>query len=147
MSLHFQSRTGYFSRVAGRWRIWLALGVLAGCDERARLTFPVENPGDGVGPFTSITHPAVADTTVNEGDLLLLTGYSLDPDGVDTVYLEVSGAGQSYAPVLGEGADSVPFALQFSTFGRGGSSIIVQIHAVDVIGNPGVISDRVIRIE
>jgi hypothetical protein len=143
MSLQFHSRPGYFSH----WLIWVGLAVLAGCDERERLTFPAEDPGDGVGPFTTIVRPEVADTTVTEGDVFILAGYSLDPDGIDTVYLDVSGAGQSYAPLLGGGVDSVPFALQFSTFGKAGSIITVQIYAVDVVGDRGPASDRSIRIE
>ena len=147
MSLHFQSRPGYFSLVARRWRFWLALGVLAGCAERERLTFPVENPGDGIGPFTSITHPSVPDTIVIEGDLLIVNGYSLDPDGIDTLYFEVGGAGQGFAPLRGKGADSVPFALQLSTIGHYGGTFLIRAYAVDMVGDRGAASVRSIRIE
>jgi hypothetical protein len=147
MSLHFRSRPGYFSVVAGRWWTWLALAALAGCTERERLTFPVENPGDGVGPFTTITQPLVSDTAVTEGDLLVVTGYSVDHDGVDTVYFEADGAGQSFAPFPGEGADSVPFAFQLSTIGISGASILVRAYAVDKTGDFGSASVRSIRIE
>ncbi|HEY8258693.1 MAG TPA: hypothetical protein VIG08_13635 [Gemmatimonadales bacterium] len=147
MSLQFPSLSGYFSALARRRASWLLVGVLAGCGERDRLTFPVENPGDGSGPFTNVTRPAVTDTAVTEGDLLILTGYSLDPDGVDTVYFEVSGAGQGFAPLLGEGADSVPFALQLSTLGNPGGTISVRAFAVDGLGDRGPATVRQIRIE
>lgn len=147
MSLQFHSRSGYFSLLAGRWRIWLALGILAGCGERDRLTFPVENPGDGSGPFTNITRPAATDTAVIEGDLLIVSGYSLDPDGVDTVYIEVTGANQGFAPIIGEGADSVPFALQLSTLGNTGGTILVRAFAVDGVGDRGPAAVRSISIQ
>lgn len=147
MSLQFHSRSGYFSAVARRCVWSAAVGVLAGCGERDRLTFPVENPGDGTGPFTNVTRPAVTDTAVTEGDLFILTGYSLDPDGVDTVYFEVSGANQGFAPLLGQGADSVPFALQLSTLGNSGGTISVRAFAVDGVGDRGPAAVRQIRIE
>jgi hypothetical protein len=147
MSLQFHSRSGYFLALAGHWRVWLVLGMASGCSERDRLTFPVEHPGDGVGPFTNITRPSVPDTTVIEGDLLILTGYSVDPDGIDTVYFEVSGAGQGFAPITGEGADSVTFALQLSTLGNSGGNILVRAYAVDGVGDRGSASVRSISIE
>jgi hypothetical protein len=87
------------------------------------------------------------DTAVFEGDLLIVTGYSVDPDGIDTVYLEVSGAGVSFPPLIGEGADSVPFAIQLSTLGNSGGNILVRAFAVDVVGDRGSSSDRSIGIE
>jgi hypothetical protein len=147
MSLQFHSVTRYFSSMS-RWSAGLlAVAVLVGCGERDRLTFPVENPGDGSGPFTAITHPSVADTAVIEGDLLILSGYSTDPDGVDSVYVEVSGAGQGFSPIKGEGADSVPFALQLSTLGHSGGIISVRAFAVDGLGDRGTADVRQIRIE
>ena len=71
MRLQFSSRSGYFSSTARRCIPWLVVGMLAGCGERDRLTFPVENPGDGSGPLTNITRPA-GDTGVVEGDILIL---------------------------------------------------------------------------
>ena len=127
--------------------MWAAAGFLVACGERDRLTFPEPNPGNGSGPFTNVTRPAVTDTTVIEGDLLVLSGYSLDPDGVDTVYFEVSGAGQGFAPLLGQGDDSVPFAIQLSTLGNSGGTIVVQAFAVDVFGQRGSSALRQIHIE
>ena len=89
----------------------------------------------------------VTDTTVVEGDLLILNGYSLDPDGVDTVYFDVSGSLQSFPSLSGEGDDSVPFALQISTLGNPGGTIIVRTFAVDVFGVMGTTALRQIHIE
>jgi hypothetical protein len=145
MRLQFYSRSGYFSSMAGRCLPWLVAGMLAGCGERDRLTFPVENPGDGSGPLTNITQPA-GDTGVVEGDLLIVTGYSIDPDGIDSVFFEVTGAGQSFSPEKGEGADSVPFALQLSTFGNTGGTILIRVFAVDGVGDRGGAAIRSINI-
>jgi hypothetical protein len=147
MSLQFHSETGYFSSMV-RWGLgWLAAGVLVGCGARDRLTFPVENPGNGSGPFTNIIRPGVADTAVIEGDLFILSGYSVDPDGVDSVYFEASGAGQGFAPLKGQGADSVPFALQISTIGNSGTTIVIRAFGVDKLGDRGAAVIRQIRIE
>ena len=127
--------------------MWAAVGWLVACGERDRLTFPEPNPGDGSGPFTNVTHPSDPDTVAIEGDLLILTGYSLDPDGVDTVYFQVSGADQGFSPLLGEGADSVPFALQLSTLGNSGGTITVRAFAVDGLGQRGSAAVRQIHIE
>jgi hypothetical protein len=95
----------------------------------------------------TVLHPGVTDTTVVEGDLLILNGYSLDPDGVDTVYFDVTGSLQSFPPLPGEGDDSVPFALQFSTLGNPGGTIIVRTFAVDVFGVMGTTALRQIHIQ
>lgn len=71
--------------IPGRVIRWVALAVLIGCGTRDRLTFPSENPGDGAGPITEITHPGAHDTAVTEGDLLIIQGRTYDQDGVDTV--------------------------------------------------------------
>lgn len=126
---------------------WVVAAVLAGCGERDRLTFPVENPGDGSGPSTNITRPAVTDTVVIEGDRLDLTGYSVDPDGIDSVFFEVSGANQSFSPIEGNGADSVAFALELSTLGNSGGTILVRAYANDGVGDLGPAAVRSIKIE
>jgi len=124
-----------------------ALAALVGCGERDRLIFPVENPGDGGGPTTEINHPAAPDTTVIEGDLLIVSGRTYDADGVDTVYFEVSGANQGFAPIQGEGEDTVDFALQVSTLNRSGATVVFRVHGVDMLGEQGDIVSRQIRIE
>jgi hypothetical protein len=151
VSLQFHLATGYFSMIPGRalrreFR-WLAVALLAGCGTRERFVFPSENPGDGSGPTTEITHPASSDTVVTEGDPLIIQGRSYDPDGVDTVYVAVGGINQGFAPILGEGKDTVDFAAQLSTIGHSGATVIVQAFGVDVLGQQGSIVSRQIHIE
>jgi hypothetical protein len=126
---------------------WAALVLLAGCGERDRLTFPSENPGDGSGPVTEITRPSVPDTVVVEGDLLIIQGRTFDADGVDTVYFEVGGVNQSFAPIKGEGADTVNFALQLSTLSFTGATVLFRAYGVDLLGGQGAPVSRQIRIE
>jgi hypothetical protein len=126
---------------------WGAMAVLVGCGQRDRLTFPSENHGDGQGPVTEISQPAVPDTTVIEGDLLIIQGRAFDPDGIDTVYFEVGGIGQGFAPIAGLGADTVNFALQLSTLNHSGATVIVRAYGVDLLGDQGGPASRQIRIE
>jgi hypothetical protein len=151
LSLQFHLATGYFSMIPGRaFRRgvgWAALALMAGCGTRERFVFPVENPGDGQGPTTQISRPGTADTTVTEGDPLIIQGRSYDPDGVDTVYVAVGGINQGFAPKLGEGKDTVNFAAQLSTIGHSGATVIVQAFAVDLLGQQGSVVSRQIHIE
>ncbi|MBA3496446.1 MAG: hypothetical protein M3Q93_11065 [Gemmatimonadota bacterium] len=128
-------------------RLVLALAFAAGCGERDRLTFPTDNPGDGAGPVTDISLPSAADTVVTEGDLLIIQGRTTDADGVDTVYFEVGGANQGFAPLRGNGADTVDFALQLSTLNRSGATIVFRAYGVDLLGGQGAPASRQIRIE
>jgi hypothetical protein len=125
---------------------WAALLLLTGCGERERLTFPAEDPGDGEGPFTEFIRPEVDDTVVSDGDLLLIQGRTIDPDGVATVYFEVGGARESFAPLKGEGADTVNFSLQISTLNLSGATVVVQAYGVDLLGDQGGPDSRLIRI-
>jgi hypothetical protein len=147
LSLQFHPATGYFSMIPGWAFRWAALAVLVGCGTRDRLTFPSENPGDGDGPTTEITRPASHDTAVTEGDLLIVQGRSFDADGVDTVYIAVGGINQGFAPILGQGKDTVDFAVQLSTLNNSGATVIVQIFGVDLLGQQGDIVSRQIHIE
>jgi len=147
MSLQFPSQSGYFSALGRRHLVWAGAAFVLACGERDRITFPEPNQGNGKGPITHVTNPSVTDTAVVEGDLLILSGYSLDPDGVDTVYFDVSGTVQSFTPILGQGDDSVPFAVQFSTLGNPGGTITVRAFAVDVFGQVGDTGLRHIHIE
>jgi hypothetical protein len=126
------------------WRARLApvLMVLAGaCEERDRLTFP--DPGDGIGPVTTIEQPDGADTTVDAGDDLLINGHTADPDGVDTVYFLVIGGNQNFPPFRpSPPADLVTWGLPVSTVGRSGLTMTVQIYGVDMRGNHGAPSTR-----
>jgi hypothetical protein len=133
--------------IPGRAFRWAALAALVSCGERDRLVFPDENPGDGSGPTTEITQPAVPDTVVIEGDLLILRGRTYDADGVDTVYFEVGGTSQGFSPIQGEGKDTVDFALQLSTLNHSGAVVVVRVHGVDLLGQQGSPVSRQIRIE
>ena len=126
---------------------WAALALVPACGERDRLTFPSENPGDGSGPITEITQPSVADTTVIEGDLIIIQGRTHDGDGVDTVYFEVGGVNQGFAPIRGEGADTVDFTLQLSTLNFSGATVVFRAYGVDLLGGQGARVTRQIRIE
>jgi hypothetical protein len=133
--------------IPGRVFRWVALASVVGCGTRERLTFENENPGDGKGPTTEITQPASADTVVIEGDPLILRGRSFDPDGMDTIYVAIGGINQGFAPILGQGRDTVNFALQLSTFGNSGATVVVQAYGVDLLGSQGGIVSRQIHIE
>lgn len=125
----------------------VAAAALLGCGERDRLTFPSENPGNGAGPVTEIDHPGAPDTVVVEGDLLIISGRTFDPDGVDTVYIEVGGVSQGFAPIIGDGADTVTFGLQLSTLNHSGATVVIRAHGVDLLGDQGNIVFRQIHIE
>ena len=128
-----------------------ALVVLAtivlgtGCDERERLTFPT--PSDGIGPVTTIEQPSRADTTIFPGALFSVQGSTVDQDGVDTVYFLVIGGGQNFTPFAPEQPQTtVSFSLPFTTFGFSGQTFEVQVYGVDVLGNRGGTSSRLIHI-
>ncbi len=146
MSLQFHGRSGYFSALARGGLACAVTAVLAGCGERDRLTFPVEDPGDGVGPFTTITRPDAGDTLVDAGEPFVLEGYTTDHDGVDSVFFAVAGAGVVYPPLAGASADSVRFAIQLPTADLRGDTIFVRVFAVDQLGDPGRAALRQIRI-
>jgi hypothetical protein len=117
------------------------VGVAAGCAERDRLTF--SDPSDGVGPLTLIDQPNGPDTTVPAGPQLFISGRTIDPDGVDTVYFLVSGANQSFQPFRpNPPTDTVHFGLQIVTSGGSGDTILVGVLGVDAQGNRGNISSR-----
>jgi hypothetical protein len=127
-----------------RSRAWLApvLVVLAvACEERDRLTFP--DPGDGIGPVTTIDQPNGADTILDEGPEFFVQGRTIDQDGVDTVYFFVIGGNQSFHPFQPRPpSDTLLFGVPISTSGRSGQTMIVQIHGVDTHGNQGAPSTR-----
>jgi hypothetical protein len=133
--------------IPGRAFRWAALAALVSCGERDRLVFPAEDPGNREGPTTEVNQPAVSDTLVAEGELLIVQGRAYDPDGVDAIYIEIGGANQEFSPIQGEGEDTVTFALQLSTLGLGGVTVAVRIHAVDLLGDEGSPVNRQIRVE
>jgi hypothetical protein len=128
---------------------WLVVALIGGCAERERVTFPTDtgNNGDGLGPVTSIDEPGASDTVLVEGDRFVLSGRTVDPDGVDTVYFDVNGLDVSFAPLRGGGADTVSFGLPLSTLGFSGVTVLVRIHGVDMLGNVGQTVSRQLHIQ
>lgn len=122
------------------------MAIATGCEERDRLTFP--DPGDGVGPVTTIDQPNGSDTTVSAGPDFFVHGRTVDQDGVDTVYFLVTGGNQNFQPFRpNPPADTVRFGLPITTFGHAGDTIVVQIHGVDGQGNQGAVSTRQIAVQ
>jgi hypothetical protein len=161
MSLQFRTLTDYFlgmphirsSRPNAGFRrgsrlvlaAWGAMALAVGCDERDRLTFPT--PSDGVGPITTIDQPNGADTTVFPGSDLFVSGTTVDPDGVETVYFFVIGGNQSFQPFSPNPPQTtVRFGLPLTTFGHSGETFQVQVYGVDVLGNQGTVSSRLIHV-
>jgi hypothetical protein len=132
-----------------RWRAVVApVAILfaGACDERDRLTFPP--PDDGVGPVTMIDQPLADDTTVFAGSELFVSGRTVDPDGVDSVYFFVTGGTHELSPVKpNPPVDTVRFGFEIVTFGLAGDTIQVQIHGVDSHGNRGMPTHRRIVVE
>jgi hypothetical protein len=119
----------------------------AGCDERERLTF--SDPDDNLGPVTTIDQPGGPDTTIASGSqLFFVNGTTLDPDGVDAVYFLVIGGNQGFPPILPDPVrTSVRFGISLTTLGHSGETWEVQIYGVDVFGNQGDTSTRLIHIQ
>jgi hypothetical protein len=130
------------------WRVLVASCVILpalGCDERERLTFP--EPNDGIGPVTTIDRPNSADTTVVAGPDFFLSGQSVDPDGVDSVYFFVIAGTQGFDPVHPVSPrNTVIFGLRLTTFGHAGETFLVEVYGVDALGNRGETSTRQIII-
>ena len=119
--------------------------VLAlGCTTRERLTFPTTGV-PGTGPETVIDHPA-SDTTVTAGPDFFVTGYSRDPDGLDTTYFETQGGVSAFQPFLG-GGDSIRFGLPLTTNGQSGQVITVRVFATDRAGVRGDTALRVVTVQ
>jgi hypothetical protein len=121
------------------------LALLLGCEERERLVFEPD-PVDQVGPTSSIDPPSM-DTTLSEGMPFVLGARSVDPSGVDTVYIEVLGANLSYLPLPAEGADTFSFAISLPTQGFAGRTVTIGVYGVDVLGNPGPTVERRLTIQ
>jgi hypothetical protein len=144
LGMREKGKPGQFGGLTSAGRVTIILGLIAlatGCNERDRLTFP--DPGDGIGPVTTIDQPNGADTTVNAGPEFFVNGRTIDPDGVDTVYFLVIGGNQNFQPFRpNPPADTVRFGLPITTIGHGGDTMVVQIHGVDSQGNRGGTSSR-----
>jgi hypothetical protein len=116
--------------------VGLLLAALAtgACSDRDRLTFPSE--GDHRGPITFIDLPGVGDTTVRAGPMMPLNGRTIDPDGVDTVYVVVLGGNESFQPFAIQ-RDTARFGLRINTAGLAGRSMIILVYGTDQLGNRG----------
>ena len=121
------------------------LALLLGCEERERLVFEPE-PVDHEGPISHIDVPS-RDTILTSGDPFLIGGRTVDPSGVDTLYIEVSGANLSYLPLDGEGRDTLNFSISLPTRGLFGRTITVGVRGVDLIGNVGPTITRTLTIQ
>jgi hypothetical protein len=117
-------------------------GVLAGCGERDRLTFPT--PPDGIGPVTVIEEPSV-DTVASNGDALTIVGRSEDVDGVDSVYFRLFGTAEQYEPLNVDG-NTVRWSLRVTAPQDRGETIVIRASAVDRAGNRGVSVERTIQV-
>jgi hypothetical protein len=161
MSLQFCQSADYFlvmpetrssRQTAGFRHVYRALTATsaivfgAACDERERLTF---SPGDDLGPVTTIDQPGGVDTTITAGpQLFFVNGTTLDPDGVQTVHFLVIGGNQGFPPVIPNPTRaSVRFGIALTTVGHSGETWEVQIYGVDVFGNQGNTSTRLIHIQ
>jgi hypothetical protein len=122
----------------------VAIGMLVGCGVRERLTAPGTGPV-GVGPTTVIDRPTV-DTTVAAGPDYVVTGFSKDPDGVDTLYFRTEGGVTSFQPYTG-GGDSVRFGLPLTTIRQSGQIITVRVFATDGQGNRGDTAIRRVTVQ
>ncbi len=132
-----RSGRGLGARVA-----FLAVG-LAACAERDRIVF--REPPDGVGPVTVIDRPG-QDTSVAAGPGFVVTGYSRDQDGVDTLYFETQGGVSSFPPLI-DGSDSVRFGLPLTTLDQSGQTITVRVFGVDRLGNRGDTAIRRVTVQ
>lgn len=121
------------------------LALLLGCEERERLVFGPD-PDDRQGPTSTINPPAT-DTTLTEGDPFVIGARSVDPSGVDTVFIEVEGANLSYLPLDAEGEDTLNFAISLPTAGFAGRTILIGVFGRDVLGNVGPTVTRRLTIE
>ncbi|MDH4130393.1 MAG: hypothetical protein OEW17_04175 [Gemmatimonadota bacterium] len=140
-------KTSWFRCVPGAplGVVGAALTLATGsCTERDRLTFPDPGP-PGEGPRTTIDRPT-ADTTVPAGPGVIVTGYTRDPDGVDTVYFETEGGVSTFPPFVGQ-RDSVRFGIPITTSGQSGAIITVRVFGTDRLGNRGDTATRVLTVQ
>ncbi len=121
------------------------LALLLGCGERERLVFGPDNE-DREGPTSQINPPST-DTTLSEGETFVLGARTVDPSGIETVFIEVEGANLSYLPLDAEGEDTLNFAISLPTLNLSGRTVSIGVHGVDVIGNVGPTVTRRLTIE
>lgn len=127
------------------WRGALLASAALGCNTRDRLTFPDPGPA-GAGPHTIIDHP-LGDTVVSGNSAnLFVTGWSVDHDGLDTVYYETVGGLTSFQPDV-VGSDSFRFGLPLTIGGLAGDTILLRVFATDRFGNRGDTAIRQIVVQ
>lgn len=123
-----------------------AAAHLAGCGSRDRLLFPDPGGPGGNGPTTTIDRP-LADTSVSAADgVFSVTGFTVDGDGLDTVYFETEGGITSFQPFIG-GGDSLRFGLPLTVTGLAGDTITVRVFGTDRDGTRGDTAIRRIAVE
>jgi hypothetical protein len=119
--------------------------VAAGCATRDRLSFPNTGPG-GAGPHTVIDRPLGDVTVSGDSAIYFVTGYSVDPDGLDSVYFETVGGLSSFQPEV-INIDSLRFGLPLTTLGLAGDTILLRFFATDQLGNRGDTAIRRIAVQ
>ncbi|MEO8139257.1 MAG: hypothetical protein ABI742_06415 [Gemmatimonadota bacterium] len=128
-------------RILPRFPRWIgavcALSSLAGmgCETRDRLTFPSSGPS-GAGPHTVIDRPLGDVTVSGDSAIFFVTGYSIDPDGLDSIYFETVGGLTTFQPEV-VSVDSLRFGLPLTTLGLAGDTILLRVFATDQLGNRG----------
>jgi hypothetical protein len=132
-----------------RWKIGVACALLSlsatGCGTRERLIFPGTGPS-GAGPHTVIDRP-IGDVTVStDSATFFVTGYSVDPDGLDSVYFETVGGLSSFQPEV-VSRDSLRFGLPLTIGGLAGDTILLRFFATDQLGNRGDTAIRRIAVQ
>jgi hypothetical protein len=137
-----QGRPGVRERRLVR-AVGLGALLLLGCNERDRITFPVN---DGLGPQATILDPS-QDTTVTAGPFAMVSGRVTDRDGIDTVYFEVTGGGASFSPFVAAGDDTVTFSLPLATAGFGGTTMTVMVFGTDLGGVRGDTAIRQVTVQ
>ncbi|HEU4699206.1 MAG TPA: hypothetical protein VFS40_08500 [Gemmatimonadales bacterium] len=118
---------------------------LGGCADRARITYPTD---DDIGPTTVIVVPS-ADTSAQAGAFVTIGGYSLDPDGVDSIYFDAAGTPERFPAFqvpADEQRDSVSWSIAVATRLLAGDTIVVFAQAADRLGNVGTSAARRIAI-
>lgn len=123
----------------------LLLSGVAACNTRDRPDFGLGNGPDKVGPATSIDAPT-QDTTVTAGPGILVSGRSLDADGIDSLYAITEGGLSAFQPIT-DGGTSIRFGFPLTTNGLSGHVITIRIFGTDRLGNRGDTATRTITVQ
>jgi hypothetical protein len=104
----------------------------AGCATRERITFP---PEVSTAPTSRITVPTT-DVTVNAGPALTFVAVVEAPNGIDTIYAELTGTSVAFPPVAGA-ASPATVGYQLETQGLAGQTVVLRVFATDSTGQRG----------